>query len=121
MLIVYLIQSAVDKCGTTESGCNKFDDAELQTGKAVLQEVPKNEEVAIVEATVEESSIYDPSVIEAVVARGARVVPDLKEETVRASHIHHRSPQSPLSLMDLMTLGMRAVQVFLYKYFILDF
>ncbi|XP_071543773.1 protein unc-79 homolog isoform X4 [Panulirus ornatus] len=96
---------AVDKCGTTESGCNRDDDAELKTGKAVLQEVPRKEEIAIAEVTVEESSIYDPSVIEAVVAKESRVVQDSQGETVHPSHIHHRSPQSPLSMMDLMTLG----------------
>ncbi|XP_069937615.1 uncharacterized protein [Cherax quadricarinatus] len=93
-----------DKCGVTDSGCNK-DNAEHQVKRAAHHDSSKLQDAVFAEATVVESSVYDPSVIETVVSRDSRVVPDPRGDMGRASFIHHRSPQSPLSMMDLMTLG----------------
>lgn len=68
----------------------------------MFSEVPKLEHV---EATVTETSVYDPSVIQAVNQGETRRVSEEKEGSIHSGHIHHQSPQSPLSMMDLMTLG----------------
>ncbi|XP_069937362.1 protein unc-79 homolog isoform X2 [Cherax quadricarinatus] len=99
-----LLPVGLDKCGVTDSGCNK-DNAEHQVKRAAHHDSSKLQDAVFAEATVVESSVYDPSVIETVVSRDSRVVPDPRGDMGRASFIHHRSPQSPLSMMDLMTLG----------------
>nr|XP_045612898.1 protein unc-79 homolog isoform X4 [Procambarus clarkii] len=99
-----LLPVGMDKCGVADSGCNK-DGSERQVKRAGAQAVPKMEEAVYAEATVEEASVYDHSVIEAVVRKDSRVVMDPRGDTGHPSYIHHRSPQSPLSMMDLMTLG----------------
>ncbi|XP_047487267.1 protein unc-79 homolog [Penaeus chinensis] len=97
-----LLPVGLERCGTSDSGCPKGTYLEPRVNRAVFSEVPKLEHV---EATVTETSIYDPSVIQAVNQGETRRVSDEKEGSVHSGHIHHQSPQSPLSMMDLMTLG----------------
>ncbi|XP_042883659.1 protein unc-79 homolog isoform X4 [Penaeus japonicus] len=97
-----LLPVGLERCGTSDCGCAKDASLELRANRAVFSEVPKLEQV---EATVTETSVYDPSVIQAVNQGDIRRVSDDKEGSVHSGHIHHQSPQSPLSMMDLMTLG----------------
>lgn len=105
----WYLPSISERCGTSDCGCAKDASLELRANRAVFSEVPKLEQV---EATVTETSVYDPSVIQAVNQGDIRRVSDDKEGSVHSGHIHHQSPQSPLSMMDLMTLGMKPELIF---------
>ena len=70
-------------------------------GRVVVQEAPRLEEAVVSRVTVEEAvGVQQVKQVVSVDPRHARVT----GEDV-ATFRQHCSPQSPLSLMDLMTLG----------------
>ena len=72
--------------------------------RAIVCEIPAMGKAVVAEATVLDSDVRDIAVVENVVLGEARVVSEPSES--RSHHPQmHRSPQSPLSMMDLMTLG----------------
>ncbi|XP_068237998.1 protein unc-79 homolog isoform X5 [Palaemon carinicauda] len=90
-----------EKCGTSDVvGCNQ----EIKMNRAVICEVPTMEKATLAEATILEARVCDPAALERVTTGVARVVSEASESSTHPSQIH-RSPQSPLSMMDLMTLG----------------
>lgn len=81
-------------------------EAELHIGRVVVQEAPVLEEAIVSKVTVEEAVSIRQARMEAKHVRSGgphQVSGASKEEA--GIFLHHRSPQSPLSLMDLMTLG----------------
>ncbi|XP_050714372.1 protein unc-79 homolog isoform X4 [Eriocheir sinensis] len=101
---------APGKCSTAESGCGQQEavrrEGELQIGRVVVQEAPVLEEAVVSKVTVEEAVSVRQARVEAKHVRSGgphQTSGASKEEA--ATFLHHRSPQSPLSLMDLMTLG----------------
>lgn len=81
-------------------------EGELQIGRVVVQEAPVLEEAVVSKVTVEEAVSVRQARVEAKHVRSGglhQASGASKEEA--ATFLHHRSPQSPLSLMDLMTLG----------------
>ncbi|KAK7078174.1 hypothetical protein SK128_012120, partial [Halocaridina rubra] len=63
------------------------------------------DKAVVAQATVVEASVYESPALENITVGEARVITEMSEGSVQSSQIHHRSPQSPLSMMDLMTLG----------------
>ncbi|XP_066975472.1 protein unc-79 homolog isoform X11 [Macrobrachium rosenbergii] len=93
-----------EKCGTSDVGCSLEKSSEIRMNRAVICEVPTMERATLAEATVVEARICDPAAVENVSTEVARIVSEPSEASSHPSQIH-RSPQSPLSMMDLMTLG----------------
>lgn len=75
-------------------------------GRVVVQEAPRLEEAVVSKVTVEEAVAVQQARVEMKQVRSMdpRHTSRVTGEDV-ASFRHHCSPQSPLSLMDLMTLG----------------
>ncbi|XP_064117132.1 protein unc-79 homolog isoform X3 [Macrobrachium nipponense] len=97
-------QYGAEKCGTSDVGCSLEKSSEIRMNRAVICEVPTMERATLAEATVVEARICDPAAVENVSTEVARIVSEPSEASSHHSQIH-RSPQSPLSMMDLMTLG----------------
>lgn len=81
-------------------------EGELQIGRVVVQEAPVLEEAVVSKVTVEEAVGVRQARMEAKHVRsgGPHQASGVTGGEV-ATFRHHHSPQSPLSLMDLMTLG----------------
>lgn len=98
-----------EKCTTSESGCGLQEaivgEGEPQMGRVVVQEAPRLEEAVVSKVTVEEAV----GVQQARVEMKQMISVDPRHTRVTGEDVatfrHHCSPQSPLSLMDLMTLG----------------
>lgn len=81
-------------------------EGELQIGRMVVQEAPVLEEAVVSKVTVEEAVGVQQAKVgpKHVHSGGPHQASGASGEEV-TTFLHHRSPQSPLSLMDLMTLG----------------